>query len=229
MIIGMCAITVVNRYLKERRHAMNGKKLIITIGRECGSGGHEIGEKLADYYGIKLYDRNLIELLAQRTGENPEKLAKIEEKIKGGFFPVAKHGFSSKEKQVWDKKTKTDRLYLLEKAQILSLAESESFVIIGRAANTILRDNPDTIKFFVFAPESFRIPRVKAFYNLESDREAIRKMKQIDTERRNYSQYYSDVLWGSSDAHDLLINSSLLGIDGTFEIMKMIIDRKLGR
>ena len=136
---------------------MNGKKLIITIGRECGSGGHEIGEKLADYYGIKLYDRNLIELLAQRTGENPEKLARIEERIKGGFFPVAKGGFSAKEKQVWDKKTKTDRLYLLEKAQILSLAESESFVIIGRAANTILRDNPDTIKFFVFAPESFRV------------------------------------------------------------------------
>ena len=70
---------------------------------------------------------------------------------------------------------------------------------------------------------------MKAFYNLESDREAIRKMKQVDTERRNYSQYYSEVLWGSSDAHDLLINSSLLGIDGTFDIMKTIIDRKLGR
>ena len=208
---------------------MNDKKIIITIGRECGSGGHEIGEKLAEHYGLKLYDRNLIELLAQRTGQDPEKLARIEEKIKGGIFPVAKGGFTAKEKQVWDKKTRADRLYLLEKAQILSLAESESFVIIGRAANTILRDNPDAIRFFVFAPESFRIPRVKAYFDLETDREAIRKMRQVDKERRNYSQYYSEVLWGSSDAHDLLINSSLLGIDGTFDIMKTIIDRKLGR
>lgn len=165
----------------------------------------------------------------RRTGQDPEKLARIEEKIKNGFFPVAKGGFSAKEKQVWDKKTRTDRLYLLEKAQILSLAESESFVIIGRAANTILRDNPDTIKLFVFAPESFRIPRVKAFYDLEDDKEAVRKMRQVDTERRNYSQYYSDALWGASDAHDLLINSSLLGIDGTVDVLKMFIDRKLGR
>lgn len=208
---------------------MEKRHMIISIGRECGSGGHEIGEKLAAYYGIKLYDRNLIELLADRTGEDAEKLAKLEEKVRGGFLPIVHGGFSAREKQLWDKKSKLDRLYLLEKAQILSLAEEESFVIIGRGANAILKDDPNTIRLYVYASEEFKTPRVKAFYHLDTDREAVKKMRQVDRERRNYFNYYSDSVWGSSDAHDFMIDSSAFGIDDTVEIIKGLVERKFGK
>ena len=82
---------------------MADRQIIISIGRECGSGGHEIGEKLAAHYGIKLYDRNLIELLAEKKGQDPDVLAKKEEKVKTGIFPVRRNGFAERTGEIMNK------------------------------------------------------------------------------------------------------------------------------
>ena len=205
---------------------MKNRHMIISIGRECGSGGHEIGEKLAKHYGITLYDRNLIEKLAEETNQDPEKLAAIEERVTGRFFPVGKNGFAAEAGTMMSKFTQSDRLYLQEKGLIRKLAEEESFVIIGRAANAILADDPDTLRLYVYASEEFKLPRVKAFYHLDTDHEAKKKMEQVDKARRTYFNYYSDAVWGSSDVHDFMINSSVFGIDETVEILIGIADRK---
>lgn len=205
---------------------MASRHMIISIGRECGSGGHEIGEKLAAHYGITLYDRNLIEKLAEETNQDPEKLAQLDERVTGRIFPPQKNGFASEAGTMMSKLTKSDRLYLQEKGLIRKLAEQESFVIIGRAANAILADNPDTLRLYVYASEAFKLPRVKAFYHLDTDQAARRKMEQVDKARRAYFNYYSDDVWGSSDAHDFMIDSSVFGIDETVEILIGIADRK---
>ena len=205
---------------------MADRQIIISIGRECGSGGHEIGEKLAAHYGIKLYDRNLIELLAEKKGQDPDVLAKKEEKIKTGICPVRRNGFAERTGEIMNKMTDSDKMYLMERDLILDLAGKESFVIIGRAANAILADHPNTLRLYVYASDSFKIPRVREFYHLDSDTEARKKMEQIDKIRQNYFNYYSDMAWGSSDGHDFMIDTSVFGIDGAVDIIIDIANRK---
>lgn len=207
---------------------MSDKQMILSIGRECGSGGHEIGEKLAEHYGLKFYDRNIIDVLAKELDEDPEAVAKVEERI-SGFLPVRRGGFEAKVKDLMNRLNKTDQLFIYEKALIQRMAESESFVIVGRGANDILAGNPNVLRLFIYAPESFKIPRVREDYRIEFDSDAKKKMEQTDKERREFFEYYTGRVWGGTDHHDLMIDSSLLGIDGTVDLIIQVADKKFGR
>lgn len=200
-------------------------QMIISIGRECGSGGHEVGELLAAHYGIKLYDRNLITELAKELHEDAEKLAKREERVGGVMHTfIRRNGFAARQGEIGDKFTREDCLYLEEKGFIRRLAASESFVIVGRAANAILEGHPNALRLYLYAPESFKLPRVRAEYGLKSDEEARKQMMKIDRERKAYFEYYSNMIWGSSDGHDLMIDTSLLGIEETARQIENIAD-----
>lgn len=201
------------------------KQMIISIGRQCGSGGREIGAKLAEHYGLKFYDRNIIDMLAEDMEKNPENVAKMEEKL-SGLLPKRRGGFEAKLKDLMNRLSTSDEMYLHERGLIGKLAETESFVIVGRGANDMMEGNPNALRLFIFAPEEFRIPRVKEEYKLESDDEARKKMEQIDKERREYYEYYSGRIWGYYDQHDLMINSSVLGIDGTVDLIVSVADKK---
>lgn len=208
---------------------MPEKNIIISIGRECGSGGHEIGEKLAEHFGIKLYDRNIVTMLAERTNQDPKELEKLEERVSGQFFHLLRrNGFASQEGSLMNKLSKSDLLYMQEKALIQEFEEKESFVIIGRAANAILKDTPNVLKLFLYAPEEFKLPRVMDFYHLDSKKEARKTMEHIDKVRTDYFHYYSDMTWGSKDGHHVMIDTSVFGIDGTFDIITDIAKRKFG-
>lgn len=205
-----------------------GNQMIISIGRECGSGGCAIGTILSKHYGINLYDRNIISALAEQMHEDPEHLAKLEEKVTGKVFPVVrKDGFSAKIGEIGNKYTESDRMFLMERAFICHLAEEKkSFVIVGRAANAILADNPNTLRLFIYAPEQFKLPRVKEQYALDNDHAARKMMQKIDKERREYFEYYSDMIWGSTDGHDFMLDSSVFGIEETAKIIMELADRK---
>ncbi len=205
---------------------MTTGRIIISIGRECGSGGHEIGEKLARHYGIKFYDANLIDELVKGEGLDADKLHSIEEKVTGNILPAHKGGFPQDKKVLMDKMSKSDRLYLMEKGLIEKMAKEESFVIVGRAANAILKDNEDTLRLYVYAREGFKIPRVKEYYHIKTDADAKKEMLKIDKARREYFNYYTGQTWGSSDVHDFMIDSSLFGIDQTVDIITKLADRK---
>lgn len=201
------------------------KQIIISIGRQCGSGGREIGKKLAEHYGINYYDRNIIHLLAEDLERDPESMAKMEEKL-SGLLPKRRGGFDAKLKDLMNRLSTSDEMYLHERGMIQRFAETESFVIVGRGANGMLEGNPNALRLFIYAPDDFRIPRVKAEYNLEFDSDARKKMEQTDKERREYFEYYTGRVWGSYDHHNLMIDSSLLGIDGTVDLITQVANRK---
>ena len=190
----------------EKGADMTKKHMIISIGRECGCGGHEIGEKIAEHYGLKLYDSNLVEILAKRYDLDQEKLMALEERVTGHLLPARQNGFAKQYGSLMNAFTKSDRLFMMERNLIRELAQKESFVIVGRAANAILADNPDVLRVYVYASQG--------------------KIRNVDKVRRNYFNYYSDKVWASSDAHDFMIDTSLLGIDDTVDVILGIADRK---
>ena len=206
---------------------MADKHVVISIGRQCGSGGHEVGEKLAERFGLKLYDRNLIDLLAQQMGKDVETVAKMEERP-SGLFGGRKGGFAAKEKDFMNRLSKSDELYLQERALILKLAEEGNCVIVGRGANGILEGNPDVLRLYIYAKEEFKLPRVKEQFKLEFDSDAKKKMEEMDKARREYFEFYSGKTWGSYDHHDLMIDAGLLGIDGTVDLIATVVEKKYG-
>ena len=203
---------------------MAEKRMVISIGRQCGSGGREVGQKLAEHYGVEFYDKDIIKILAEKTNQDPEELAKIEEKVTGHPFG----GSFSASQDLMGKMTKSDQLYLQEKAIIRHLAETENCVIVGRGANGILADDPDVLRIHVFADEKFKLPRVMEQYGLSDEKEAKKKMDAVDKARRDYFNYYSGNTWGSTDTHDFMINTGSFGIDEAVAIIIDIADRKFG-
>ena len=163
-------------------------------------------------------------MIAEQTNQPVDNLVKLEEKVTGKLMPSRKNGFAAQEGAIMNKFSKSDQLFLQEKALILQLAQKESFVIVGRAANAILEGVPNTMRVYVYASEDFKVPRVKEYYHLDTDKDARKKMEQTDKQRRNYFHYYSDMVWGSSDGHDLMIDTSLLGIEETARQIENIAD-----
>lgn len=203
------------------------KQMIISIGRQCGSGGYPIGRMLAEHYGIKLYDRNLIDLLAEDMDKDADSVARMEERI-SGLLPKRKGGFDAKVKDLMNRLSKSDEMYLHERGLIERLGETESFVIVGRGANDVLANHPNALRIFIYAPEEFKIPFVKENYNILTDAEAKKRMEMEDKSRREYYEYYTGRTWGGYDPHHLMIDSSLLGLEGTAQLIISVADKKFG-
>ena len=186
------------------------RNVIVTIGREYGSGGREIGEKLAQRLGINFYDRNLIELAAKRSGLDASSVAHSDEKAPGLFVS----GYTP---------TVSDQLFFAQSDLIRSLADNESFVIVGRCANSVLDGYCDTFDVYIYAPLEDRIERVKERYRLDSAEKARKEIARVDKIRKTYYQYYTEYRWGSKEGFDMLLNSSLLGIDGTVDVLESVV------
>lgn len=196
------------------------KQLIIAIGREFGSGGHEIAEKLSLRLGIKLYDRNFVEEMSIAKGYDSNKMEKYDEKPVNHFLTRSVNGYSNSiEKNVADNQF----------AYLKSLAEKgESFVIVGRCAETVLKDYPQMISIFILGDKEAKQKRVQEIYHL-SPNEALIKMKRHDKKRKAYHNYYAEGKWGDSRTYDLTINSSALGIDETVELLLSYIEKRMAK
>lgn len=197
-----------------------GDNYIIAIGREYGSGGYEIGKKLAEELGIDFYDKNLIDVAAEKSGIHIDMLNKADEKPANPLInPFLHPGYENG--------TVNDRLFWTQSQFIRELAESgESCVIMGRCADYILREYDNVLKIFIQAPLKSRVARIADKYLIELPEEAKKEVLRMDKIRRSYYQFYTDGKWGGRDRKDLVIDSSVLGIDGTVEIIKDFIERK---
>ena len=188
------------------------KKVVITIGREFGSGGREIGIKLSQKLNIPFYDKELILHTAEKTNLEHSIVEKYDEKHS---FPA----FSSS--NIFDiyQMPMSDRIYIAQSDVIRDIAAKESCIIVGRCADFILDENPDVFKIFITAPMKDKIVRKREVLPEKSDAEIEAHINKIDKKRAKYYTYYTDRTWGKASTYNLCIDSSVLGVDGTVDLI----------
>ncbi len=198
---------------------MNGK-IVIAIGREFGSGGREIARKVAEKLGIKLYDKELITLIAKNSGMSEAVLHDVDETATNSFLYALSSGAFSGSPIVSSGSAMlpvNDKAFIACSKIIKDLAEKESCVIVGRCAESVLKDRDDLLTVFVSADLELRIDRIVEYEGI-SRSEAATVIKRADKKRAGYHNYYSDTRWGSRNAYDLCINSKI-GIDVAVDII----------
>jgi cytidylate kinase len=189
-------------------------QLLITVGREYGSGGREIATKLGERLGIMVYDRNMLDELQQRYGFDRDVLVRSEESPVNVLFSRKIRGFSSSVEEVVARR---EFELIDEKA-----AEGQSFIVVGRCAEQVLKNRPNLHTFFIRGEESIKCHRIMQIHGLSQD-EALAKMHRMDHQRKMYHNYYCDGKWGDSRNYDLCVNSSALGIEGTVELLEQFL------
>ena len=192
------------------------KHTIITISREYGSGGRYVGRLVADKLGIKLYDKDLIIKLSEETGLSEEYIESNEQKretlanLNDGYY------FSL---------NNADNLFLNEAKLIKKLADNESCVIIGRCADFILKDRKDITKIFIYSDIENKIRRATEIYGLEKSK-AEKEIKRINKLRANHYKFYTERDWNDKSNYDICINSDVLGVEKTANLICDMIKSK---
>lgn len=183
-----------------------GKKIVITISREYGSGGHYVGELLAKRMGINFYDKNLINLISKKSGLSKEYVEENSQKL-ASFKYIDNND---------------DRIFIAEEKVIKDLAMKESCVIVGRCADYILKDNKDTIKVFLYSSSQDKVKRAVKYYNLEEDK-ALKEINKINSERAKHYKYYTNRDWYDFANYDIALNVDYLGVEKTAELLEQVI------
>lgn len=190
---------------------------VITITRQYGSGGKEIGEKLAGELGIEFYDNNLLNIAAENSGIHKSHFEQNDEKRSNSFLYLLSTTYGQGGVPF------DDSLFFAQLEAIQKIASEQSCVIIGRCADYALRNFSKVLNIFISAPLELRVKRAEEVYGI------IRKhsenyVKRIDKQRISYYNYYSDRRWGLPQNYHLCVDSSALGIDGTVKLIKQFAD-----
>ena len=203
------------------------EKFVINIGRQLGSGGREIGEKLSSLFGIDFYDKELINIASKESGLGKEFFEKVDEKeshsIIGGLL-----GLRTNVSHVYaNNYLSNETFFKIQSDVIRELAEEKSCVFVGRCADYILRDHPRSVNIFITADTDDRIGRVVRDQHLTIEK-AREKIEKMDKKRAAYYNYFSNKVWGVAESYHLCINSSVLGVDYTVTYIRRFIEQKLG-
>lgn len=193
------------------------KQLIISVGREYGSGGHEIAEKLSKHYGIQLFDHNLLDEIAAKKNVKMDHLKELDERHKNLLSSRTVRGLSN---------SPEENLLYLQFDFLRDKADAgESFVIVGRCSETILKQYDSMISIFILGDRDKRIERIMRLYHL-TESQAVKKIREKDIQRRRYHNSFCVRRWGDCRNYDISINSSRLGIDGTVKTLVDYIDKR---
>lgn len=200
-------------------------KKIITISRQYGSGGREIGKKLAEQLGIPFYDNELIELAAKKSGFSKTAFENAEKKATNSLIYSIAMGMNAYGSQElgFTHLSLDDQLFLVQSEVIRNVANEGSCVIVGRCADYILKERPDVISIFIWAGMEYRVERATKFYDL-SPVKAEENIAKIDKRRANYYNYHANEKWGKAENYDLSIRSDSIGIDNCVDCIKQFID-----
>lgn len=204
------------------------KKFVITIGRQLGSGGRIIGEKLAAKLGIAFYDKELIQIASQESGLGKEFFEQADEKriysAFGGLFglrgTIAEEPFSTYY-------LNNETLFKIQSDVIRKLADKGSCLFVGRCADYVLTGHPRILNVFVCADLADRVHRIAEQQKLNADK-ARDFIEKADKKRSAYYNYFSSKPWGAADTYHLSVNSSWLGLDETVELISSFATRRFG-
>lgn len=194
------------------------KQLIISVGREFGSGGHVIAETLAKKFELPLYDSNILESIAQERNVDAKTLHRYDEVPRNVLFSRRVREYStSAEENIAQMQFE----YLKKKAD-----EGESFVVVGRCSETKLAGTPGLITIFVLGDIPVKTARIMKLHNL-TEKEAKNMIEKQDRQRKMYHNYYVKGKWGDSRNYDLSINSSRMGIEKTADFLESYIKERI--
>lgn len=194
----------------------NGRNIVITIAREYGSGGRYIGKLVAEKLGIKLYDKEFVKKVAEKTGLSEEFIKNNEQKrdaladLNNGYY----FGLNN-----------ADELFLKESEIIKNTAEKESCVIVGRCADFILNDRKDVTKVFIYSDMENKVKRATEFYGLDKAK-AEKEITRINKLRANHYKHYTEKEWNNPNNYDICINSDTLGVEKSADLICEIVNKK---
>lgn len=214
------------------------ENLVITIGRQFGSGGRELGNKLATRLGIKYYDKELLSEAARRAGMSEEFFKENDErfpKFLNGIFSFA-FGFNSINCYSGSTSISSDSLYRAQSDFIHSLADEHPCVIVGRSSDYVLRDHKKLVNIFVHADEDSCAARIMRRRNddhstgqepmtVEKAKAMARKVNKL---RANYYNFYTDKTWGDASSYDLTFDTSKMSMDDIVEVIADYVNRRFG-
>lgn len=195
-------------------------QIIISVGREFGSGGRVIAEELAKRFSLPIYDRHLITEIAEKTGMTAREIEMLDETPISRLTSRRVRGFSN---SIEDNIAELQFNFIRQKA-----AEGESFVVVGRCSESKLRDFDSLVSLFVIGDMEEKIKRIMEIYEMSSS-EAEAFIKKKDKKRKRYHNYHVGMHWGDSRLYDLTVNSSRLGIEKTIDFLEDYIKARMSK
>ena len=206
---------------------MEKTNTIITIGRQIGSAGREIGYKVAKDLGIKLYDKEMLARAAKESGLCEELFETHDEKPTNSFLyslvmDTYSLGYSSGN---YADMPINHKVFLAQFDAIKKIASEGPCILVGRCADYALEDNENLLSVFIHADLDARIRRIARIYDL-TDAKAKDMIMKTDKKRASYYNYYSNKKWGAAESYHMSLDSSVLGIDGTAEAIEKLVELK---
>lgn len=197
--------------------------LIITIGRQFGSGGRDVGEKVADALGIPFYDKELVEMAAQKSNLSKEALKEVDEHATNSFlYSLASGNYSLRgiNAPIYYEMPINDKLFIAQAEVIKDIAKQGPCVIVGRCADYVLEEEEgvELLNVFVHGSVDYRSKRVMEAQDL-TQAKARDKVMKTDKQRRTYYDYYTSKDWGVMSNYDMCVNAEVFGIDGTANLI----------
>ena len=200
-------------------------KTIITIGRQFGSGGKEVGIRVAKELGIPFYDKELLQEAAKKSGLCEKIFENFDERPKSLLYSIAMDSYMFSLPGAGAGESLEQQVDLATFDTIRHIAEQGPCVIIGRCADYALAENPNHLSLFIHAPMEARIQRVARRQKLTPE-EARKTIIKTDKRRASYYEYYSSKKWGAVDSYDFCLDSSYLGLSGTVELIRAMVEHK---
>ncbi len=195
---------------------------IITIGRQFGSNGRNIGRAVAEKLGVNFYDKELLKMAAEKSGVCEELLQNLDEKPNKSFLysvVMDPYAFAYSYNNSGYNMNISQQAFQATFDTIKSIADRESCVIVGRCSDYILRDNPNLFSVFIYAPLETRIKTVMERFPDLSENKAKDQINKEDKARASYYNYYSSKKWGRMESYHLCIDSSRLSVDDAAEVI----------
>ncbi len=202
--------------------------MIITIGRQYGSGGRELGEKLAKKLGYEFYDEELVTMAAENSNMHTSILHQADEMPTKSLLYSIVTGMDSRFLNPYHELPINDKLFIEQANIIKSLAKKDNCVIVGRCADYVLENAEiPSVDLFIYASLEHKIERISTKYELEKNK-AKDKIKKVEKNRKSFYNYYSNKEWGEIENYDLCINTSDISIDDALDVALAFINKREG-
>lgn len=206
------------------------KNIVVTIGRHYGSGGKEIGKKLADLMGVTFYDEELVTMAAETSKIDKDVLVDIDERATGSllYSLVMSGGLRGLAAPMYYEMPLNDKLFIAQSDVIKKLAKEGSCVIVGRCADYVLEsEDCETLNVFLYADMEYKTERIQRLYGLDR-KTAHDRIIKTEKQRKAYYNFYSNKEWGNMNGYDLCLNISKVGVERAVRIIKDCVD-ELGK